>query len=119
MAELELTPEVIKEETSAVTEQVQTQLAEVEAAAAAVAEAPLIDLEPEQKKQLIRWQSSQLMSRDRSARSQRRSISLTATLCSAMAQALSAKSLTLLTELLTVSGARTWERPDRYSLPCL
>ena len=47
MAELELTPEVIKEETSAVTEQVQTQLAEVEAAAAAVAEAPLIDLEPE------------------------------------------------------------------------
>lgn len=48
MADFELSPEVM-EETNAATEQVKAQLAEVEAAAAAISAQPIIDLETEEK----------------------------------------------------------------------
>ena len=49
MAEFEMTPEMAVEETSSLAEDVQTQLADVQKAAAAISETPIIDLEAEQK----------------------------------------------------------------------
>ena len=49
MAEFEMTPDIVKEETMNLTDEVADQLAEVQAAAAAISETPIIDLEAEQK----------------------------------------------------------------------
>ena len=49
MADFELTPEAVMEETHVVTEHVRNQLEEVEAAAAAISAEPMIDLEAEEK----------------------------------------------------------------------
>ena len=49
MADFEMTPDMAVEEVSPVAEQVQAQLAEVQQAAAAVSEMPIIDLEAEEK----------------------------------------------------------------------
>ena len=49
MAEFEMTPDIVKEETLNFTDEVADELAEVQAAAAAISETPIIDLEAEQK----------------------------------------------------------------------
>ena len=49
MADFELTPETIKEEANTFAQEVQTQVADVQQAAAAIAEMPMIDLEAEAK----------------------------------------------------------------------
>ena len=49
MADFEMTPEMSKEEVSSIGEELQTQLAEVQEAAAAVSAMPIIDLEAEEK----------------------------------------------------------------------
>jgi hypothetical protein len=101
MADFEMTPEMVKEETTSLTEEVADQITDVQEAAAAIAEMPIIDLEAEasllQRRTLL--QSSHLMSRDRSNLLQRRSISQTATQFSATEQAHSARYRILLTEL--------------------
>ena len=49
MAEFDMTPEMTMEETKSFADEVQTQVAEVQQAAAAISEMPIIDLESEQK----------------------------------------------------------------------
>ena len=49
MAEFEMTPDIVEEETMNLTDEVANELAEVQAAAAAISETPIIDLEAEQK----------------------------------------------------------------------
>ncbi|MBQ6456017.1 MAG: toxic anion resistance protein [Mogibacterium sp.] len=49
MAEFDLTPEMVREETKDFADEVQAQVADVQEAAAAIAEMPIIDLEAEQK----------------------------------------------------------------------
>ena len=49
MADFEMTPEMVKEETTSLTEEVADQITEVQDAAAAIAEMPIIDLEAEAK----------------------------------------------------------------------
>jgi uncharacterized protein YaaN involved in tellurite resistance len=49
MADFEMTPEMVKEETTSLTEEVADQITEVQEAAAAIAEMPIIDLEAEAK----------------------------------------------------------------------
>ena len=49
MADFEMTPDIVKEETLNFTDEVADELAEVQAAAAAISETPIIDLEAEQK----------------------------------------------------------------------
>ena len=49
MAEFEMTPDIVEEETMNLTDEVADELAEVQAAAAAISETPIIDLEAEQK----------------------------------------------------------------------
>ena len=49
MAEFEMTPEMIREETKDFADEVGTQIADVQQAAVAISEAPMIDLEAEQK----------------------------------------------------------------------
>lgn len=49
MAEFEMTPEMAVEETSSFANEVQAQLADIQQAAAAVSETPIIDLEAEEK----------------------------------------------------------------------
>ncbi len=49
MADFEMTPEKIREETNTLTQDVQEQITDVQEAAAAIAEMPMIDLEAEEK----------------------------------------------------------------------
>lgn len=49
MADLEMTPEMVREKTTSLTEEVTDQIADVQEAAAAIAEMPIIDLEAEEK----------------------------------------------------------------------
>ena len=49
MADLEMTPEMVREKTTSLTEEVTDQIADVQEAAAAIAEMPIIDLEAEAK----------------------------------------------------------------------
>ena len=76
MAEFEMTPDIVKEETLNFTDEVADELAEVQAAAAAISETPIIDLEAEQKP---------------TVNALARSTSQTAMPCSATEQAHSAK----------------------------
>ena len=49
MADLEMTPEMVREKTTSLTEEVTDQIADVQEAASAIAEMPIIDLEAEKK----------------------------------------------------------------------
>ena len=52
MADFEMTPEMVREETINLADEVQTQVADVQAAAAAISEMPIIDLEEEERPEI-------------------------------------------------------------------